>query len=267
MSKQRLEKLEKYILKALAIGLVQNPGGIECKTLIAILETMESSPFEAEDYQAIPNYFTSNATGVGRGYVTTIKVGPRKYLYLITEAGRNRSKGKISFTIDSEIKQPLLDATYMDSVKDEVPVFINVPRDEFYGHKNDRNSRFVDCDSKWGRDVKDNFSNRCAVTGSEYSLDSAHIIPRAVDSTIVNDRENGICLRTDIHRLFENGYISFNFDDGQLMVSDSFNDNLSKYGLSEKSKLYRLEDNMSKYLRRHNYGIFKGWDDSREDEG
>ena len=264
---KRLDKLEKYILKALVIGLVQNPYGVECKTIKLILEAMESSPFEDADYQTIANYFTSNKTGVSRGYVTTRQVGPRKYLYLITEAGRNRAKGKISFTIDSEIKQPLLDATYMDSVKDEAPVFVNVPREEFYGHKNDRNSRFVDCDSKWGRDVKDNFSNRCAVTGAEYSLDSAHIIPRAVDSTIVNDRENGIGLRTDIHRLFENGYISFNFEDGLIMVSDSFNDSLSKYGLSERSKLYRLEDNMSKYLRRHNYGIFKGWDDSREDEG
>ena len=99
-NKKRLNALEPYILKALAIGLVQSPAGITCKTLISILKTMDGTPFTQESYQTVPNYFTSNATGVNRGYVAAINVNPSgkrgKFVYNITDEGQIQAQGRIT---------------------------------------------------------------------------------------------------------------------------------------------------------------------------
>lgn len=53
---------------------------------------------------------------------------------------------------------------------------------------------------------------RCAVTGckTETVLDAAHIIPFVDERSHI--AANGICLRTDIHRLFDAGYLSIGGD-------------------------------------------------------
>jgi hypothetical protein len=73
--------------------------------------------------------------------------------------------------------------------------------------------------SKFRENVMKAYNGRCAVTGDsiENILEAAHIIPAKNGGS--DGRENGLCLRVDIHRLFD----SFNIrlrQDGELHLSD-----------------------------------------------
>ena len=48
-------------------------------------------------------------------------------------------------------------------------------------------------------------------------LEAAHIRPYANGGT--HEIANGLCLRTDLHRLFDRGYIGIDPDDHRIMVS------------------------------------------------
>src|SRR3954468_22129910 len=60
--------------------------------------------------------------------------------------------------------------------------------------------------------VLDGFGRRCAVTGERTLpiLDAAHIKPWSVGGE--NRPGNGVLLRTDIHRLFDLGYVTISRD-------------------------------------------------------
>jgi putative restriction endonuclease len=82
--------------------------------------------------------------------------------------------------------------------------------------------------------VLDAYGRACAVTG-EHSLpvvDSAHIHPFALGGE--NDVRNGIALRTDLHRLFDRGYVTID-DSSRLVVGQrlkqDFDNGRSYYGL------------------------------------
>lgn len=135
-------------------------------------------------------------------------------------------------------------------------LFINVEESDFKGERRGYESNTVHTDADWSSDVKQNYNNKCALTNVSESLESAHIVPRWSDPSVANDRANGICLRVDIHRLFEKGYISFD-KYGYVMVSLELNDDIELYGISEVNRLSRLEPSMEKYLYRHRTGIFK----------
>jgi predicted restriction endonuclease len=64
--------------------------------------------------------------------------------------------------------------------------------------------------------------NRCAITGtSELSvLEAAHIIPYAVRFADRDKPENGLLLRSDIHKLFDAHLISINPETKKIEVSD-----------------------------------------------
>lgn len=66
--------------------------------------------------------------------------------------------------------------------------------------------------------VTDSYERRCAVTGERTRpiLDAAHIHPFADGGT--HDVANGLLLRTDIHRLFDLGYVTVS-EDRQFQVS------------------------------------------------
>ena len=60
--------------------------------------------------------------------------------------------------------------------------------------------------------VLDEYKNCCSVTGCNISevLDVAHIVPYyGIES---DDIQNAIVLRTDLHRLFDNGLVSFKYE-------------------------------------------------------
>jgi putative restriction endonuclease len=66
--------------------------------------------------------------------------------------------------------------------------------------------------------ITDGFGRRCAVSGEKTLpiLDAAHIKPWAAGGE--NRRGNGVLLRTDIHRLFDLGYVTIS-DDHHFEVS------------------------------------------------
>ncbi|MGJ3232393.1 MAG: HNH endonuclease [Oceanicaulis sp.] len=65
------------------------------------------------------------------------------------------------------------------------------------------------------------YGGACALTGemTAAALDAAHIIPVAEDTTLGRSPENGICLRADLHRLFDRGLIWF--EQGRTVIADS----------------------------------------------
>lgn len=65
--------------------------------------------------------------------------------------------------------------------------------------------------------------NQCLLTGEKISeiLEAAHIIP--VTSGGTDEKDNGICLRVDIHRLFDSGNIRIQ-PNGELKFSDAVKD-------------------------------------------
>lgn len=72
--------------------------------------------------------------------------------------------------------------------------------------------------------VTDSYERRCAVTGEKTLpiLDAAHIHPFAEGGS--HELDNGLLLRTDIHRLFDLGYVTmsndFRFEVGRRLKED-----------------------------------------------
>jgi putative restriction endonuclease len=71
--------------------------------------------------------------------------------------------------------------------------------------------------------VTDNYRRRCAVTGEKALpvLDAAHIRPVAEGGQ--HRLDNGLLLRTDVHRLFDAGYVTVT-PDGRFLVSRRLKD-------------------------------------------
>lgn len=92
--------------------------------------------------------------------------------------------------------------------------------------------------------VADAYNWRCAVTGERVlpTLDAAHVLP--VKEKGPNIVQNGLLLRTDIHRLFDAGYatIERDADDVRLVVSRRINEefNNGKEYLAMAGKLKHL---------------------------
>lgn len=71
--------------------------------------------------------------------------------------------------------------------------------------------------------VTDNYERRCAVTGEKALpvLDAVHILP--VGQGGQHQIDNGLLLRTDVHRLFDKGYVTVT-QDGRFLVSRRLKD-------------------------------------------
>jgi putative restriction endonuclease len=71
--------------------------------------------------------------------------------------------------------------------------------------------------------ITDNYQRRCAVTGEKALpvLDAAHIRP--VTEGGQHHLDNGLLLRTDVHRLFDTGYVTVT-PDGRFLVSRRLKD-------------------------------------------
>ncbi len=74
--------------------------------------------------------------------------------------------------------------------------------------------------SKFRLKIFEAFEGKCFLTGEEISevLEAAHIIP--VTNNGSDSAENGLCLRVDIHRLFDSGHLRIS-PDGSLSLSDA----------------------------------------------
>jgi putative restriction endonuclease len=83
--------------------------------------------------------------------------------------------------------------------------------------------------------VRDAYDKACAVTGEHSGpvLEAAHILPYGRGGQ--HRVDNGLLLRSDLHRLFDRGYVTVT-PDHVFRVSDSlreeFNNGRSYYGLA-----------------------------------
>jgi predicted restriction endonuclease len=61
---------------------------------------------------------------------------------------------------------------------------------------------------------------RCLITGESIPevLEAAHIVPVKHDGA--DDENNGLCMRVDIHRLYDSGHLRIR-QNGSLMLSDA----------------------------------------------
>jgi putative restriction endonuclease len=112
--------------------------------------------------------------------------------------------------------------------------------------------------------VRDAYQGACAVTGEHSGpvLEAAHIVPygRGGEHRI----DNGLLLRSDLHRLFDRGYVTvtpdYVFRVGDRLRED-FNNGHSYYGLTEQRILLpeaaRLRPK-SEYLEWHGVEVFRG---------
>ncbi len=110
--------------------------------------------------------------------------------------------------------------------------------------------------------VTDAYSRRCAFTGERVlpTLEAAHIQPYAVGGP--HSLGNGLLLRSDLHRLFDKGYLTItpNYKvDVSLKIQEEFHNGREYYAL--KGQVIRLpektnEHPLGDYLKWHNKEVF-----------
>lgn len=113
--------------------------------------------------------------------------------------------------------------------------------------------------------VTEAYHRRCSITGEKTLpvLDAAHIKPFSEEGP--NIVQNGLLLRTDIHKLFDKGYITVN-DDYIIEVSKRLNEDFGNgkmYYAYHGKKLFNIPDNKielpeKEYLQWHNENIYLG---------
>jgi len=111
--------------------------------------------------------------------------------------------------------------------------------------------------------VTEAYERRCAITGERTLpvLDAAHIKPFSLLQR--HDVSNGILMRSDIHRLFDDGYLTIDPGDRRIVVSDRIREQF-KNG----KEYYKLEGQQVRdpaqaiyrpstdYLEYHAYNVF-----------
>lgn len=73
--------------------------------------------------------------------------------------------------------------------------------------------------TQFRREILDAFNSTCLLTGVQIpdALEAAHIVP--VNQNGADTIDNGICLRSDIHRLFDSGHLRID-SEGNIHLSD-----------------------------------------------
>jgi putative restriction endonuclease len=111
--------------------------------------------------------------------------------------------------------------------------------------------------------VTNAYNNNCAVTGEKAVpvLQAAHILPYSENGP--NKVNNGVLLRSDLHILFDRGYMTFDSDYRVVVskrIKEEFNNGKHYYALQGKS-LFLPKDAADwpgkVYLDWHNNNIFK----------
>ncbi len=110
--------------------------------------------------------------------------------------------------------------------------------------------------------VTDAYGRACAVTGEHSlpALDAAHIRPFAADGP--HDVRNGLLLRSDLHRLFDKGYVTvtpeFRFE-VSARLRDDFKNGRSYYplhGSAVRTPDSTVHRPAAEFLRWHNESVF-----------
>lgn len=113
--------------------------------------------------------------------------------------------------------------------------------------------------------VTDAYNRKCSVTGEKTLpvLDAAHI--KSFSNNGPNSANNGLLLRTDIHKLFDKGYITVN-DEYKVEVSKRLNEDYGNgkiYYDFHGKKLFNIPENKydipaKEFLHWHNNNVYLG---------
>ena len=113
--------------------------------------------------------------------------------------------------------------------------------------------------------VTDAYNRKCSVTGEKTLpvLDAAHI--KSFSNNGPNSANNGLLLRTDIHKLFDKGYITVN-DEYKVEVSKRLNEDYGNgkiYYDFHGKKLFNIPENKNdipakEFLYWHNNNVYLG---------
>ena len=106
--------------------------------------------------------------------------------------------------------------------------------------------------------VTDAYGRACTITGEHSlpALEAALIKPYAAEGP--HDVANGLLLRSDFHRLFDKGYISFSNDERLLIVPEAREKLLDKWGIDAGGKVGEFNREQQAFLEFHRVEVFKG---------
>ncbi|MGH9428309.1 MAG: HNH endonuclease [Terriglobia bacterium] len=113
--------------------------------------------------------------------------------------------------------------------------------------------------------VTDAYARRCAITGERTlpALEAAHIQPFAKSGP--NVTANGLLLRSDLHKLFDSGYLSVTPDlsvEVSRKIKEEFENGRDYYALHDRKLVIvpstQKDQPSSQYLEWHNSNIFLG---------
>jgi putative restriction endonuclease len=116
---------------------------------------------------------------------------------------------------------------------------------------------------EWRIGIMDLYSRRCAVTGERALpvLEAAHIKPVSLGGQ--HERRNGLLLRSDVHRLFDDGYVTIT-PDYAFKVSDALKekfDDGETYRPFHASRIWTPDDDEARPSREllewHNAEVFQ----------
>jgi putative restriction endonuclease len=111
--------------------------------------------------------------------------------------------------------------------------------------------------------VTEAYQRRCAITGERTLpvLEASHIKPYSESGP--HDVSNGLLLRSDLHILFDRGYLAVTEDlrvEVSQRIKEEFENGRDYYGFHGKQlkvlPAHRLERPSSEYLRWHNQNVF-----------
>jgi putative restriction endonuclease len=112
--------------------------------------------------------------------------------------------------------------------------------------------------------ISENYGHRCALTGDKVRpvLEAAHI--RSIQSGGEHRSDNGMLLRSDMHTLFDRGYISFD-DRFRLRVSPALRERFgngdwlyAREGTAINVPSRRVDQPAREFLEWHNVSVFVG---------
>ena len=112
--------------------------------------------------------------------------------------------------------------------------------------------------------IIDAYGRRCAVTGERTlpALEAAHIVP--FSEIKGHDIRNGVLLRADLHRLFDDGYVTINPEhrfEVSKHIKDDYENGRDYYALHGRSIALPADPRLipaSEYLTEHATHIYRG---------
>lgn len=113
--------------------------------------------------------------------------------------------------------------------------------------------------SKYREQLK-SYWGGCAVTGVEFDslLVASHIKPWKDSNGIERlDTFNGLLLTPNLDTIFDKGYITFD-DTGCIVLSREFQYHAKAFGISQNTKLRRMDPRHIEYLNWHRKFVFRG---------